>query len=150
MAIKLSKIDIEFVKKLPVCRLATSANGCEPMVRPVWPVYDGENVYIATDFGTPKLKQIGANPKVSVVFDDYDRENWVNLRGVRMQGTATILIRGEEYRHAHQLLQDKYPEYRTKEGGWKEGEVPILRLAPTSVAKWANGDWVRQDEASLM
>jgi nitroimidazol reductase NimA-like FMN-containing flavoprotein (pyridoxamine 5'-phosphate oxidase superfamily) len=139
MVVKLTKSDIEFMQKLPVCRLATVAEKCKPMVRPVWPVFDGKNVYIASDFGTPKLKQIEANPQVSVVFDDYDRENWTNLRGIRIQGEASVLIKGEEYGHAHTLLKDKYPEYRSKEGGWKEGEVPIIKIAPSSVAKWANG-----------
>ncbi len=139
MVLKIPKEDADFMKKLPMCRIATVTGKCEPMVRPVWPVFDGKNVYIATDLDTPKLKQIEANPKVSVVFDDYDREQWINLRGVRIQGVASILMKGEEYRCAHTLLKEKYPEYRTKEGGWKEGEVPIIRIEPTKFWKWANG-----------
>jgi nitroimidazol reductase NimA-like FMN-containing flavoprotein (pyridoxamine 5'-phosphate oxidase superfamily) len=110
-------------------------------VRPVWHVYDGENIYFATDPGTVKLKHIKANPKVSIVFDDYGRANWSNLRGIRIQGTAKVLIRGEEYRHAHALLKDKYPEYRTKEGGWGEGEIPIIKIVPQSFGKWSDGEW---------
>ncbi len=113
------------------------------MVRPVWPVFDSQNLYIATDPETEKLKHIEKNPKVSVVFDDYEREKWVNLRGVRIQGEASILWNGEEYRRAHSLLKDKYPEYRTKEGGWKEGEVPIIKVKPLSSRRWANGEWAR-------
>ncbi len=143
MVTKLSRSDVEFVQKLPVCRLATVAADCGPMVRPVWPVFDGKYVYIATDFGTEKLRHIQANPKVSVVFDDYDRKEWTNLRGVRFQGCASVLMKGEEYRHAHSLLKAKYPEYRTKEGGWEEGEVPIIRVEPSSVMKWANGTWAK-------
>jgi general stress protein 26 len=150
MAAKFSKNDIEFMQKIPVCRLATVANNCAPIVRPVWPVFDGKNVYIATDFGTAKLKQIEANPKVSVVFDDYDRENWISLRGIRVQGTASVLIKGEDYNHAHTLLKEKYPEYRSEEGVWEEGEVPIIKIAPQSVAKWANGAWVQKGEKPLL
>ena len=141
MVAKFSKSEVTFIQQLPVCRLATVTKECEPMVRPVWPAFDGKNVFIATDFGTAKLNQIEQNPKVSVVFDDYDRDNWVNLRGVRIQGTAEILLKGEEYRHAHALLKEKYPEYRSKEGGWKEGEVPIVKVTPQSVWRWANGAW---------
>ena len=105
MAVKFSKEDVSFMAGLPVCRLATVTKDCAPMVRPVWPVFDGKTVCIATDLGTPKLGQIKVNPKVSVVFDDYDRENWVNLRGVRIQGEAEVLMKGEEYRHAHALMK---------------------------------------------
>ena len=143
MGVKLSESDIAFIKELPVCRLATATETCAPMVRPVWPVFDGKNIYIATDPGTVKLKQINRNPHVSVAFDDYDRANWVNLKGIRIQGTAEILWKGEEYRHSHALLKAKYPEYRTKEGGWKEGEVPIIKITPQSVRKWANGEWTK-------
>ena len=76
MVLKLSKKDVAFMQQLPVCRLATATEECEPIVRPVWPVFDGLNIYIASDPDTPKLEQIEANPEVSLVFDDYDRDNW--------------------------------------------------------------------------
>jgi general stress protein 26 len=98
MVAKFSKSAVSFMQQLPVCRVATSAMDCAPMVRPVWPVFDGKTVYFATDFGTPKLKQIEQNPKVSVIFDDYDRNNWTNLLGIRVQGEASVLLKGEEYR----------------------------------------------------
>jgi hypothetical protein len=44
-------------------------------------------------------------------------------------------------------LKEKYPEYRTEEGGWKEGEVPIVKVVPLSIARWANGDWTKQTNA---
>jgi nitroimidazol reductase NimA-like FMN-containing flavoprotein (pyridoxamine 5'-phosphate oxidase superfamily) len=141
LSVKFSKSDVVFIRDLPVCRLATATEKCEPMVRPVWPVFDGKNVYVATDPKTEKLKQIEQNQNVSVVFDDFDPNNWVNLKGIRIQGVAEVLWKGEEYRHAHELLRNKYPEYRTKEGGWKEGEIPIIKIAPQLVWKWANGEW---------
>ena len=137
----LSKSDVSFIQQLPICRLATATTDCEPVVRPVWPVYDGVFVYIASDPDTPKLEHIEANPQVSVVFDDYDKNNWSNVKGIRVQGEAEILWKGEEYEYAHSLLMEKYPEYRTEEGGWKEGEVPIIKITPTSFGKWASGQW---------
>jgi nitroimidazol reductase NimA-like FMN-containing flavoprotein (pyridoxamine 5'-phosphate oxidase superfamily) len=141
MSIKLSKSEISFVKGLPVCRLATSTEDCEPVVRPVWPVFDGVYVYIASDPDTPKLEHIEANPQVSLVFDDYDPDNWSNKKGVRIQGEAEILWNGKEYRYAHDLLKEKFPEYQSPDGIWKEGEVPIIKVTPTSVGKWSCGKW---------
>lgn len=143
MILKLPSSDVEFIKTLPVARVATSTKNGNPRVRPVWPVYDGKHIYFASDPGTVKLRHIKQNPKVSMVFDDYDRANWPNLRGIRVQGTAEILVKGKEYRHAHFLLKEKYPEYRTKEGGWEEGEIPIVKVTPNSCGKWADGEWAK-------
>lgn len=141
MGIKLSKTDKTFIQKMPVSRLATATEDCEPVVRPVWPVFDGVYFYIASDPDTPKIEHIESNPQVSLVFDDYDRENWSNIKGIRIQGEAEILWNGEEYRYAHDLLKEKYPEYRTEEGGWKEGDLPIIKITPVSCNRWAAGSW---------
>lgn len=141
MSVKLTQSETKFIQQLPVCRVATATRNGNPRVRPVWHVYDGICIYFATDPGTIKLRHIKQNPKVSIVFDDYDKENWSNLRGIRVQGTAKILTSGNEYRHAHTLLKGKYPEYRTEEGGWKEGEIPIIKITPKSYGKWADGEW---------
>jgi nitroimidazol reductase NimA-like FMN-containing flavoprotein (pyridoxamine 5'-phosphate oxidase superfamily) len=143
MVQKLSKKDVEFIQQLPVCRIATATEECEPIVRPVWPVFDGLNIYIASDPDTPKLEQIEANPQVSLVFDDYDTKNWSNIKGIRVQGEATIMWNGKEYRYAHDLLKEKYPEYQTEAGGWKEGDVPIIKVMPISYTKWAQGKWTK-------
>jgi nitroimidazol reductase NimA-like FMN-containing flavoprotein (pyridoxamine 5'-phosphate oxidase superfamily) len=141
MGIKLSKSDIAFIKQLPVCRLATATEECEPVVRPVWPVFDGANIYIASDPDTPKLEHIESNPQVSLVFDDYDEKNWSIIKGIRVQGEAEILWNGKEYRYAHDLLKEKYPEYASPEGSWKEGDVPIIKVTPISFNKWSSGQW---------
>jgi nitroimidazol reductase NimA-like FMN-containing flavoprotein (pyridoxamine 5'-phosphate oxidase superfamily) len=139
MGIKLSKSDKVFIQEMPVGRLATATEECEPIVRPIWPVFDGVFIYFASDPDTPKLEQIEANPQVSLVFDDYDPKNWSNIKGIRIQGEAELLWNGEEYRYAHSMLKEKYPEYRTEDGGWKEGELPIIKITPTSFAKWSSG-----------
>ncbi len=143
MVQKLSKKDVAFMQQLPVCRLATATEECEPIVRPVWPVFDGLNIYIASDPDTPKLEQIEANPEVSLVFDDYDRDNWSIIKGIRVQGEATIMLNGKEYRYAHDLLKEKYPEYRSEAGSWKEGDIPIIKVTPTSFNTWAQGKWTK-------
>jgi nitroimidazol reductase NimA-like FMN-containing flavoprotein (pyridoxamine 5'-phosphate oxidase superfamily) len=107
----------------------------------VWPVFDGVFIYFASEPDTPKLEQIDANPQVSVVFDDYDKNNWSTLRGVRIQGEAEILWIGKEYQYAHSMLKEKFPEYQTEEGGWKEGDLPIVKITPTTFSRWSQGKW---------
>ena len=141
MVEKLSKSDVAFIQELPVGRLATVTKECEPMVRPIWHVFDSVFIYFATDPDTPKLEHIEENPEVSLVFDDYDRADWSNIKGIRIQGEAEILWNGEEYRYAHSLLKEKYPEYRSEDGSWKEGDVPIIKVTPTNFGKWVSGNW---------
>jgi nitroimidazol reductase NimA-like FMN-containing flavoprotein (pyridoxamine 5'-phosphate oxidase superfamily) len=141
MVEKLSKSDVAFIQQLPVGRLATVTKECEPVVRPIWPVFDSVFIYFASDPDMPKLEQIEENPEISLVFDDYNRENWGAVKGIRVQGEAEIMWEGEEYRYAHSLLEEKYPEYRTADCGWKEGDVPIIKITPTSYSKWATNQW---------
>ena len=141
MSIRLTKSDKVFVQQLPVCRLATATEDCEPVVRPVWPVFDGVFIYFASEPDTPKLEQIEANPQVSVVFDDYDKNNWSTIRGVRIQGEAEILWKGKEYQYAHSLLKEKFPEYQTDKGNWKEGDRPIVKITPIAFSRWEQGKW---------
>jgi nitroimidazol reductase NimA-like FMN-containing flavoprotein (pyridoxamine 5'-phosphate oxidase superfamily) len=141
MPLKLSNSDVTFIQQLPVSRIATSTKNGNPRVRPIWHVFDGTHIYFATDPGTIKLRHLEENSKVSIVFDDYDRADWSNLRGIRIQGNAKILNGGKNYRRAHSLLKEKYPEYRTKEGGWEEGEIPIIKITPKDFGKWADGKW---------
>ena len=141
MAVKLSKYNVIFIQALPVCRVATATPRGTPRVRPVWHVFDGKCIYFASDPGTVKLRHIAKNPKVSVVFDDYDRGNWGNIHGVRVQGTAKVMWGGEEYKYAHGLLKQKFPEYNTEAGGWKEGDVAIVGVTPQSYGEWTFGNW---------
>jgi len=143
MQLTLTDSEVDFIQQLPVARFATVTKKGEPVARPVWPVYDEKNIYIASDPETNKLRHINNNPSVSIVFDDYDKSNWSNLRGIIIQGTAEVFWKGEEYRYAHTLLKEKYPEYRTNQGGWKEGEVAIIKITPKKVIKWADGEWAK-------
>ena len=64
MPLKLTVSDLTFIRQLPVARVATATKSGNPRVRPVWPVFDGKNIYFATDPGTVKLKHINKNSAV--------------------------------------------------------------------------------------
>jgi len=67
----------------------------------------------------------------------------LTIKGIRVQGEAEIMWNGKEYRYAHDLLKEKYPEYQSADGSWKEGDVPIIKITPTSFTKWASGHWTK-------
>jgi len=90
---------------------------------------DGENIVVAIDYKTKKLKNLRENSQVAVVIDEY-RPN----HAVMVEGNCEILERGREYLRLLQILFDKFAYYRNNP--WGEGESPILRIRPTKVVSW--------------
>jgi PPOX class probable F420-dependent enzyme len=99
-----------------VGRLATASATGQPLVVPVCFVLDEGRIYSAVD-AKPKrtrdlrrLRNIRANPRVSLVADVWD-EDWTQLAWVIVEGAAAILESGPEFMRAIELLTRKYPQY---------------------------------------
>jgi len=120
-----------------VARLATADAGGAPHVVPVTFALLGEAVVLAVDH-KPKtthdlrrLRNIRANPRVSLLADRYD-EDWTRLWWARADGTATVLPpeAGDALRDdALRALTGKYEQYR---GRMPEGPVVVV-----SVSRWS-------------
>jgi len=86
---KLTKTEKDFIQPMRVVRLATvDADGSAHNV-PVCPLVDTDSIYFGTERNARKILNIKANPRVTVVFDEYT-EAWDYLRGAMIQGTARI------------------------------------------------------------
>ncbi len=96
---------------------------------PVIYALDGENVIIAVDYKTKKLRNLMENHKVALVVDEFHPN-----RGLMIEGDCEIFERGKEYLRLLQILFDKFVFYRNNP--WGEGESPILRIQPTKVITW--------------
>lgn len=125
----LTREEARFLDSNEVCRLATASKDGRPQVTPVIYVLDGGYVIIATDYGTKKLKNLRENPRVSLVVDEYSPS-----RAVVVEGTCEIHEQGVEYRRLLGRLFERFESYR--KNPWKEGESPILKIAPTKVVSW--------------
>ena len=108
-----------FISAGRVGRLGTADAPDEPLVVPFCYAWDGAAIFSAID-AKPKraprpslrrVRNIQANPTVSVVIDEYD-EDWSRLRWVIIQGRAEILTGGPEFQRGTELLLEKYPQYR--------------------------------------
>ena len=128
MSILTSK-QLGFLKTNEVCRLATASKDARPHVVPVIYALDGENIIIAIDYGTKKLKNLRENRKVALVVDEY-RPN----HAVMVEGDSVILERGKEYLRLLQILFGRFETYRRHP--WGEGESPILKIKPTKAVMW--------------
>ena len=121
--------ELRFLKDHEVCRLATASRGAKPHVVPVIYALDGEDVIVAVDYGTKKLKNLKENKSVALVVDDY-RPN----RAVMIEGECEILERGKEYLRLLHVLFDRFEYYR--KNPWGEGESPILKVKPLKAVMW--------------
>lgn len=118
-----------FLKSHQLCRIATASKDAKPHVVPVIYAMDGEDVIIAIDYGTKKLRNLRENNKVALVVDDY-RPN----HAVMVEGDCEIFERGKEYLGLLRILFDRFEYYR--KNPWKEGESPILKVRPTKAVSW--------------
>ena len=110
-----------------VARLATVSDEGRPHIVPIVFAMDGDTLYFAVD-AKPKtttnlkrLKNIAANPAVSVLADHYE-DDWSKLWWVRADGTARIVTDDAEARHATGLLADRYAQFR------RAGSVVAMRI----------------------
>lgn len=126
---KFAQNQIAFLNSNELCRIATATRDGVPQVTPVMYTLDNENLIIATDYGTRKLKNLKENPLVSIVVDEYEPN-----RGVLIQGKCEIHERGEEYLRMLKILFERFDFYRNNP--WGEGESPILKINPTKVRSW--------------
>lgn len=88
-----------------------------PHLVPVTFVLDGDRIYSAVD-AKPKttttlqrLRNIRANPQVTVLADHYD-EDWSSLWWVRADGRAAVLDEPGQMARPLALLTGRYPQYR--------------------------------------
>jgi nitroimidazol reductase NimA-like FMN-containing flavoprotein (pyridoxamine 5'-phosphate oxidase superfamily) len=125
----MKKKEIAFLGRRDLARLATVSKELMPHVIPVVYAMDEEKVIVAVDYGTKKLENLKANPRVSLVVDEPEPN-----RAVFIQGTAVILERGPEYLRLLDILFKKFEYYR--KNPWTEGESPILSITPLKVVSW--------------
>jgi PPOX class probable F420-dependent enzyme len=105
----------------PVAMLATVGPDGAPHIVPVVFAVNTDReqpvIYTAVDAkrkSTKRLQRltnIEANPRVSVLVDNYD-EDWTQLWWVRADGVAEIHHSGDEMASGYALLRRKYVQYQ--------------------------------------
>jgi PPOX class probable F420-dependent enzyme len=102
-----------------VARLATVDAQFQPHLVPIVFAVAGETIYSVVD-AKPKrtndlrrLRNVHANPLVSVLVDHYDDSDWGALWWVRADGSARVLgLDQQEAGAALELLARRYPQQR--------------------------------------
>lgn len=132
---------LRLVRSARVAHLATADSAGNPLVIPICFVFDGKCIYSPID-EKPKrivprklkrLRNIEANPQVSLVIDRWD-EDWRKLAYVLISGRAKILLTGQNHRRAVSLLRRKYRQYRSM----AIDERPMIVIRPRDVKLWGS------------
>ncbi|MFY9609378.1 MAG: TIGR03668 family PPOX class F420-dependent oxidoreductase [Blastocatellia bacterium] len=141
MALDIDDRTLRFIREHRVARLATADGDGRPSVIPICYVVDGGTIYSPLD-EKPKsvdvqrlkrVRNIEANPHVSLVIDDYS-DDWSKLVYVKIGGRADVLLPGHvEHARAVELLRYKYPQYLAM----AIEERPIIKITVTQVKRWA-------------
>ena len=125
------------VEAARVARMATVGGDGRPHLVPISFALDGQILYFAVD-AKPKrttnlkrLRNIAANPAVSILVDHYEDE-WNRLWWVRLDGQARVVTDQQEAQHALVLLAERYSQYRvTPPAG------PVVAVAIEDVTGWS-------------
>jgi PPOX class probable F420-dependent enzyme len=115
-----------------VARLGTVAPEGHPHVVPVSTVLDGAELAFATESETGKVRNLRAEPRCCLVFDEYS-EDWQALRQVVVWGTAVLIDRGPRFERVRTLLYSKFLQYE-REAAIEEGQSCIVAVRPDRVS----------------
>jgi PPOX class probable F420-dependent enzyme len=116
-------------------RLATADAHGKPHIVPLVFALDGDTIYSAVDPKPKKttdlkrLRNVVANPRVSLLADHYVDDDWDVLWWVRADGLGRVL---EESERARELLRARYDQYTDA-----PPEGPVLAVAVQRWSGWA-------------
>ena len=127
-----------FADRHRVARLATVDAAGAPHVIPICYAVVGECFYFVIDekpkrtrTGLKRLRNIAANPTVSILIDHYE-DDWDQLWWVRLDGQARVVTRDAELERAFHLLAQRYAQYRsTRPSG------PVVAVSIDGMAGWS-------------
>ena len=124
-ALKLPSGVRRYIAQARVCRLATASPDGEPHVIPLCPVFDGvDTLYVDIGPGYRTAKQLAANPRATVLIDDYF-DDWSALRRVILR-CRVRRARTAERDAAWRRIRRKFPQ--SKAIDWQPRLTLALRI----------------------
>jgi PPOX class probable F420-dependent enzyme len=132
--VRLTKKVAKLIANERVCRVATAGSEGHPHLVPVCHVLAGDKIYFGSGDDGRKVKNLKANPQIAVTIDLYS-DDWSQLRGVMVQGTARLIERGPRFKQARSRLYAKYPQY-SKEAAISPSDSVVVEVTPTHVFTW--------------
>jgi PPOX class probable F420-dependent enzyme len=127
------------IKTAMVARLATVGPDGRPHIVPITFASADGSLYFAVDQkpkrtrNLQRLRNIVANPAVSVLVDHYE-DDWSSLWWVRVDATARIVEEGPEFDEAIALLSARYEQYRSNRPAGPVVAIKVERMTGWSAS----------------
>jgi PPOX class probable F420-dependent enzyme len=131
---RLTKKVAKLIDRERVCRVATAGSSGQPHLVPVCHAVGGGKIYFGSGDDARKVLNLRENPQIALTVDLYS-EDWTHLKGAMVQGTATLIERGERFKRARARIYAKYPQYAT-EAALATSDSVIVEVSPTKVFTW--------------
>jgi PPOX class probable F420-dependent enzyme len=131
---KLKRGLAELIQWERVCRVATTGRRGVPHLVPVCHVVHDGKIYFASGADGQKVENLKENPRVALTVDLYS-EAWGHLKGVLVQGRATLIAGGPRFKRVRALLYAKYPQY-PREAALDPSDTVVVEVTPTRVFSW--------------
>jgi nitroimidazol reductase NimA-like FMN-containing flavoprotein (pyridoxamine 5'-phosphate oxidase superfamily) len=132
--VRLKKSLARLIEWERACRVATVSPRHVPHLVPVCHVLVDGKLYFASEKTARKVRNLRANPVVALTVDLYSDE-WSNLKGVMVQGTAALIDKGPRFRRIRKALYAKYPQY-PEQAAIGESDSVVVEVTPTNVFSW--------------
>lgn len=129
----LTEKEADFISVARVGRVATVGQDGLPHVVPICHILDGGLVVFATPVVSAKARNMAADPRAALVFDDYT-EFWEKLTQVVVWGSVAMITDGPEFRRYRDLIFAKFPQYPTAADGISEREDAMVMITVERVA----------------
>lgn len=131
---RLTKAQAKLIQWERVARVATVGAAGVPHLVPVCQTLHGGKIYFASGKKARKVLNLRVNPRLALTIDLYS-DDWDQIQGVMVQGTARVIERGARFRSLRRRLYAKYPQY-PREAALGESDSVIVELTPTHVFSW--------------
>ncbi len=113
--------------------LATVRPDGWPQATTVAYAHDGLTLYFACDPDGQKVANLRQCDKVSATIDrDYD--DWEQIRGLSLGGTARVIDDPRERRHAQELLRARFPQWTEMPDPEDPALVAFVKIVPKVVS----------------
>ena len=134
---RLDEVRIQrFLATRDVVVLATVQADGSPLAMSMWFLHDAASLTMISVAGTHKVRNLGRDPRVSVVAEGGSGIG--DVRGVAVQGRAEFLPDGPERRRLAERFLEKYRPYL--EQRWGGRAMPpdrvMFRIDPSRVRSW--------------
>jgi general stress protein 26 len=116
-----------------ILTLATVRDDGYPQATTVGYIHEGLTLYIGTFPHAQKVANIRRCPKVSLTIDrDYD--DWSQIKGLSMGGTAEILTDPEEIHRVGALFTAKFPQLAALPVPEDPASIVLIKITPIVIS----------------